>query len=170
MREYWCKKYGTGACGTVHIDQRQLDEAARELVIAILSDERNAAAIEAELAARADEAGTLESLIAEAKRDAETMAERLGRKERTLAEYDAFMRGHDAYLADLRAKLAAMDKPGEPVPAWQTAGVWARRWDDAGPSERMSLLRQALRGRVLIIGLPDPDDPGNAARRITVSD
>src|SRR5216683_2500675 len=45
-REYRCLKRD-GGCGTVHADQREVDAAARELAIAILSDPRHAAQVEA---------------------------------------------------------------------------------------------------------------------------
>ena len=68
-RQYWCKKYA-GGCGTVHIDQRDLDAAARELAIAILSDPRHAAQVEAAAARHAEQATALDSLIADAEETA----------------------------------------------------------------------------------------------------
>jgi hypothetical protein len=174
-REYWCKKYAqpgrpAGGCGTVHIDQRALDAAARELAIAILSDPRHAAQVEAAAAQHAEEVGALDSLIAEAEQTALAMADRLGRGEKTLAEYDAFMGPHNARLAKLRAQREAMSGPPAPVPAAQSRAEWTARWDAATPGEKRGLLEMALRGRVLIIGPPDPDDPKDVSRRVTIGE
>jgi hypothetical protein len=107
-RQYWCNKYAGGGCGTVHVDQRDLDAAARELAIAILSDPRHAAQVEA--APRgAEQATALDSLIADAEQTALAMADRLGRGEITLARHDAVTGPLDARLADLRAKREALN-------------------------------------------------------------
>ena len=170
-REYWCKKYGNpGRCGTVFIDQRALDAAARELAIAILADPRHGAQVEAAAARHAEEAATLDSLIAEAEQTALAMADRLGRGEKTLAEYDAVMGPLDTRLADLRAKRAALQSAPGPVPPAQSAAGWAARWDAATPAERRELLAMALRGRKLVVGPADPADRANVTRRVSVTD
>lgn len=168
-RQYWCKKY-TGGCGTVHVDQRDLDAAAREQAIEILSDPRHAAQVEAAAAAHAEQAATLDSLIADAEQTALAMADRLGRGEKTLAEYDAVMDPLDARLAGLRAKREALDGAPGPVPAAQSRAGWAARWDNATHDERRTLLRMALRGRVLMVGPAHPADRADVKRRLTLAD
>jgi site-specific DNA recombinase len=166
-RQYWCKKY-TGGCGTVHIDQRDLDEHARALTIAILSDPRHAAQVEAAAAAHAEQAATLDSLIADAEQTALAMADRLGRGEITLARHDAVMGPLDTRLADLRAKREALNGAPGPVPAAASRAGWAARWENATPAERRALLRMALRGRVIVVGPADPADRTDVTRRISL--
>jgi site-specific DNA recombinase len=166
-RQYWCKKY-TGGCGTVHVDQRDLDAAARELAIAILSDPRHAAQVEAAAARHQEEATALDSMIADAEQTALAMADRLGRGEKTLAEYDAVMGPLDTRLAGLRAKREALNGAPGPVPAAQSRAGWAARWTNATHDERRALLRMALRGRVLVIGPADPADRADVTRRLTL--
>ena len=167
-RQYWCNKYAGGGCGTVHIDQRDLDAAARELVIAILSDPRHAAQVEAAAARHAEQATALDSLIADAEQTALAMADRLGRGEITLARHDAVTGPLDARLADLRAKREALNGAPGPVPAAQSRAGWAARWEGATHDERRALLRTALRGRVLVVGPADPADRADVTRRITL--
>jgi site-specific DNA recombinase len=151
-REYRCmKRVGKAGCGTVHADQREVDAAARELAIAILSDPRHAAQVEAAAAAHEEEATALDSLIAEAEQTALRIGDRLGRGEITLDRHDAIIGPLDARLAGLRAKREALNGPPRPVPAGQSRAQWARRWDAAEPAEQRSLLAMALRGRVLAI-------------------
>ena len=169
-RQYWCKKYAGGGCGTVHIDQRDLDAAARELAIAILSDPRHAAQVEAAAARHAEQATALDSLIADAEQTALAMADRLGRGEITLARHDAVTGPLDARLADLRAKREALNGAPGPVPAAQSRAGWAARWENATHDERRALLRTALRGRVLVVGPADPADRANVTRRVTIAD
>ena len=165
-RQYWCKKY-TGGCGTVHIDQRDLDAAAAELTVAILSDPRHAAQVEAAAARHAEQATALDSLIADAEQTALAMADRLGRGEKTLAEYDAVMGPLDTRLADLRAKREALDGAPGPVPAAQSRAGWTTRWENATYDERRALLRTALRGRVLAVA---PGARADVTRRVTLAD
>jgi len=167
-RQYWCKKY-TGGCGTVHIDQRALDAAARELAIAILADPRHAAQVEAAAAQHQEEATALDSLIAEAEQTALAMADRLGRGEKTLAEYDAVMGPLDTRLAGLRARREALNGAPGPVPSAASRAGWAARWEAAAHDERRGLLRAALRGRKLVVGPADPADRTDVKRRITIT-
>jgi len=171
-REYrCCKRAGTPACGTVAIDQRALDAAARELAITILSDPRHAAQVEAAAARRAEEATALDNLIADAEQTALAMGDRLGRGEITLARHDAVVGPLDGRLADLRAKREALNGgPAGPVPAAQPRAAWAARWDAAEPAERRSLLAMALRGRPLMVGPADPADRTDVTRRLTLAD
>jgi len=166
-RQYWCKKY-TGGCGTIHVDQRDLDAAARELAIAILADPRHAAQVEAAAARHAEEATALDSLIADAEQTALAMADRLGRGEITLDRYDAVIGPLDTRLAGLRAKREALNGAPGPLPAAQSRAGWAARWENATHDERRALLRMALRGRVLVVGPADPADRADVTRRITL--
>jgi len=163
-REYWCKKYdGGGRCGTVFIDQRDLDAAAGELAVVILSDPRHASQVEAAAARHEEEAAALDSLIGDAEQTALALAGRLGRGEMDLKRYDAASGPLDRRLADLRGRREGLDAPGVPViPAGEN---WARRWAGAEPAERRSLLTMALRGRMLVIG---PAGPGGKPDRITI--
>jgi hypothetical protein len=172
-REYRCMAHGKdgrpGGCGKVHVDQRALDAEARELAITILSDPRHAAQVEAAAARHEEEATALDSLIADAEQTALAMADRLGRGEKTLGEYDAVVRPLDARLADLRAKRDALNGgPGEPVPAAESRATWAARWGAAEPAERRGLLAMALRGRPLIVGPADPAARADVARRVSI--
>jgi site-specific DNA recombinase len=173
-RQYWCKKYAqpgapAGGCGAVHVDQRGLDAAARELAIAILSDPEHAAAIGAAAARRDEEESGLAALIATDEATALEISDRLGRGEITLARYDAIMGPLDRRLAGLRAAKERLDEPA-PVRVPVEPGVaWAARWDAAEPAERRTLLAKALQGRVMVVGKPDPDDRASVARRVTVT-
>jgi site-specific DNA recombinase len=166
-RQYWCKKY-TGGCGTVHVDQRELDAEARKLTIRILSDPRHAAQVEAAAARHAEQAIALDSLIADAEETALKLADRLGRGEMTLERYDAAVGPLDTRLADLRAKREALNGAPGPVPAAQSRAGWAARWANATPDERRALLRMALRGRVIVVGPADPADRADVTRRLTL--
>jgi DNA invertase Pin-like site-specific DNA recombinase len=166
-RQYWCKKY-TGGCGTVHVDQRDLDAAARELAIAILSDPRHAAQVEAAAARHAEEATALDSLIADAEQTALAMADRLGRGEVTLDRYDAITKPLDTRLAGLRGQREALNGAPGPVPAADSRAGWVTRWENAAHDERRALLRTALRGRVLVVGPADPADRADVTRRLTL--
>ena len=171
-REYRCMKFGRPAgCGKVHIDQRALDAAAGTLAVEILADPRHAAQVEAAAARHEEEATALDSLIADAEATALAMADRLGRGEKTLAEYDAVMKPLDARLAELRAKREALNGgPGDPVPAAESRAEWAARWDAAEPAEKRGLLAMALRGRPLTVGPADPSDRRNVTRRLTIGE
>jgi len=170
-REYRCyKRPGTAGCGTVWIDQRALDAAVRELAVAVLADPRHAAQVEAAAARHEEEATTLDSLVGEAEAVALAMADRLGRGEKTLAEYDAFMGPHSARLATLRAKREALNGPPARVPAAESHAQWAARWDAAEPAERRAMLAMALRGRVLAVAPGSPSGPDGMTRRVTVAD
>ena len=172
-REYWCSPSSRGGCGQrVRADQRAVDDAVRELALAILADPRNAAQIEAAAAAVAEEADTLDTLIARDEELALELSGRLGRDEITLARYDAVTRPLDRRLAGLRERRARLSSP-EAVPARRSRVAWEARWEAADPGERRDLLKMALRGRHLVIA-PAGTGQGSRAltdvrRRITVS-
>jgi DNA invertase Pin-like site-specific DNA recombinase len=165
-REYKCSKSSYGGCGRITIDQRGLDEAAKELAISILSDPRHASQIEAAAARRADEARDLDALIAADEATALALADRLGRGEMDLARYDAATGPLDRRLADLRRKRAAL---GDPDTAGPESGIdWATRWEVALPDERRALLRRALRGRVLAVNPAVMTDRTNVSLRLEI--
>jgi glycine/D-amino acid oxidase-like deaminating enzyme/DNA invertase Pin-like site-specific DNA recombinase len=166
-REYWCTRTGYGGCGHVSVDQRALDDAARELAIEILADVRHAAQVEAAVTRARNEAARLDKDIAELEELALTLGDRLGRGEITLERYDAITAPLDKRLVGLRARRAGIGTAGS-IPA-VPAEVWRQRWDDADPSERRELLRAALRGRKIVIGRAGPGDRGNVMARITIA-
>ncbi len=153
-RHYWCVK-SVGGCGKTSIDQRALDKAASALVVEILSDPRNTAAIETAAAAIASEAARLDLEIAEAEAVAEALADRLGRGEIALTRYDVAVRPLDMRIAKLKDERAALPAAGSaPVsrqPVEASREQWQLRWDNADDKERRELLKMALRGRHLVI-------------------
>lgn len=156
-RQYWCAK-SNGGCGRISVDQRALDDYARTLTVAILSDRRHAAEVEAATRTANDRVAQLDAKIAELDALAEELAARLGRAEMPLARYDAAVRPLDRQLAELRAERAAIPDTPRVIGGAASRAAWARRWDAAEPDERRTLLRQALRGRALIV---DPADRAN---------
>ncbi len=162
-RNYWCSPANKG-CGKTLIDQRALDEAAEALVVEILSDPRNSAAIETAAREIASEAARLDLEIAEAEDVAEALADRLGRGEIPLTRYDVAVRPLDARIEKLKAERAALSAPGfAPVPPRLLAATreqWQRRWDAADHKERRDLLKMALGGKHLVIG-PVEHGPGS---------
>ena len=169
-RDYWCAPSAYGGCARIAVDQRGLDAAAGALAVAILSDPRHAGQIEAAAAQAAERAAELDMEIAGTEETALALADRLGRGEITLDRYDAATTPLDKRLAALRATRAALSDPGRPATQPAGGGDWGRRWDTAEPAERRTLLRMALRGRVLLVGPADPSDRTNVARRITLAD
>jgi hypothetical protein len=153
-RHYWCVK-SIGGCGRTSIDQRALDKAASVLVIEILSDPRNTAAIETAAREIASESARLDLAIAEAEDVAEALADRLGRGEIALNRYDVAIKPLDQRIANLKAERAALSSPGSsPAPQLlleASREQWQRRWDAADHKERRDLLKMALRGRHLVI-------------------
>ena len=106
-RSYLCNKAAKG-CGKTEIDQRALDKAVAALVIEILSDPDNTAAIETSVRQIANEAARLDLEIAEAEDVATTLSDRLGRGEITLSRYDVAVKPLDARIAALRAERDAL--------------------------------------------------------------
>lgn len=146
-RGYWCQAQD---CRGTDIDQRGMDEAVAELVIEILSDPRRAAAIEAAAAAAETEAGRLDRLIADAEQLADDLAARLGRGEMTRRRYDAAAVPLEKRIAGLQAEREAV-RPTAPPPRAASRKAWERRWKDATPEQRRTLLRTALGGRKLVV-------------------
>lgn len=153
-RHYWCVR-SIGGCGKTSIDQRALDKAISTLVIEILSDPRNATAIEAAAREIASEAARLDLEIAEAEDVAEALAGRLGRGEIMLNRYDVAIKPLDQRIEKLKAERAALSSPGSIPPAQLPLDAsreqWQRRWDAGDHKEKRDLLKMALRGRHLVI-------------------
>ena len=153
-RHYWCVR-SVGGCGKTSIDQRALDKAVSTLVIEILSDPRNTAAIETAAREIASEAARLDLAIAEAEDVAEALADRLGRGELALNRYDVAIKPLDQRIAKLKAEREAVSRPGYSpagqVPLEASREQWQRRWDAADDKEKRDLLKMALRGRHLVI-------------------
>jgi Resolvase, N terminal domain/Recombinase len=168
-REYWCS-YSQGGCGRIAVDQRALDAEAGRFTVAVLSDPRHAAAIEEAAAEAASEAARLDTAIAAAEELRLAVADRLGRGELTLPEYDAVSGPLTQRLRDLHGQRAALGVPGGPARSAGTAAQWQRRWDAAAHVERRSLLRQGLRGQRLAVGPADPAARTDVPRRLSVTD
>jgi len=153
-RHYWCVR-SVGGCGKTSIDQRALDKAVSTLVIEILSDSRNTAAIETAAREIASEAARLDLAIAEAEDVAEALADRLGRGELTLNRYDVAVKPLDQRITKLKAEREALSSPGykpEAQPRLEASREqWQRRWDAADHKESRDLLKMALRGRHVVI-------------------
>jgi DNA invertase Pin-like site-specific DNA recombinase len=151
-RDYRCVK-ARGGCGNLSVDQRGLDEVARALAMAILSDPRHAGAIESASRELANAAARLDLAVAEAEAVAEALADRLGRGELTLSRYEVATRPLDERIAKLKAERAALGDatPGAlRQPGWEH---WQRRWNEADAAEKRELLKMALRGRHLMVDL-----------------
>ena len=167
-REFLCSaSWGYSGCGKCAIDQRALDAYAKELAIAVLSDAEVAQA--AELAAAEAEAGAakLDADIAKAEELRRQLADWLGRGELELDEWQAAKGPLDKRLAALREERKTLGTGPARVPAGSEA-AWRRRWEDAGPDERRSMLKLALRGRKLEVA-PAGRHRADVAERVTLA-
>jgi DNA invertase Pin-like site-specific DNA recombinase len=161
-REYWCAPSAYGGCGRIAVDQRALDAHAAELAILVLSDAEQAHASEIAAEEAEAEARGLDDQIARAEELAGQLAERLGRGEITLHRYDKATAPLDRRIARLREQRAALGTgPGRP-PAVDTEAAWRKRWAVGTPEERRGWLRQALRGRRLVVS-PGRDAAGRVS-------
>jgi site-specific DNA recombinase len=165
-RHYWCNAT-VGGCGQTSIDQRALDKAVEALVVEILSDRRNTAAIAAAAEEFASETARLDLAIAEAEDVATALSDRLGRGELTLSRYDVAIRPLDQRIAKLKAEREAFASPGSgpvaKVPVEATREQWRRRWDAADDKEKRELLKMGLHGRHLVIA-PMPRGAGGISQ------
>jgi site-specific DNA recombinase len=174
-RSYLCNK-GAKGCGKTEIDQRALDKAVTALVIEILSDPDNTAAIETSVRQIANEAARLDLEIAEAEDVATALSDRLGRGEITLSRYDVAIKPLDARIAALRAERDSLPNPDTDPAARQPLETsreqWKQRWGKADHKEKRDLLKMALQGRHLVIAPPErgrgSTDPADIVRRITI--
>ncbi|MCT2280312.1 recombinase family protein [Micromonospora chalcea] len=165
-RQYWCQpRAHAGGCGRIAVDQRELDRHIRALVVAILADPRHAAAVESAAQTAGEKRRALDAALSEAEQLAEQLADRLGRGEITLRRYDAAARPLDRRIADLQRQRdeldaeAVVDVAPEVVAA--SREQWQRRWDapTTTTADRRALLRQALRGRRILVMPADPTAP-----------
>lgn len=163
-RQYWCQpRSHKGGCGRIAVDQRELDRHVAALAIRILADPRHAAAVEASGKAAGEKRRRLEAEIEECEHLAEELAGRLGRREISLARHDAAVKPLDRQLDQLRTELDALPTIPEvdlsPESAATSLAEWRARWEAALVPERRALLRQALRGRQLVVMPADPAAP-----------
>jgi site-specific DNA recombinase len=168
-REYLCNPTGGyGGCGKTAIDQRALDEHAKELAIAVLSDAEVAHAAEVAAAEAEAQATELDAEIARAEELRRQLADRLGRGEMELDVFDAAVAPLDKRLAGLREQRDAIGVAPPRAPA-DSESAWRRRWDAADPAERRSMLKLALRGRHLVIKPAARQHRGHVSARVTVA-
>lgn len=162
-REYLCvKRVGRGGCWGIVVDGGELDGWAKDFVITRFSDPGNALRVTGELArARmaADRSAEIAAEVEKAEDLAQTLSDRLGRGEITLARYDAVVAPLDRRLAELRAEAKSLrPKRSGPVPVMTRAEA-TQMWAGASSADRRSLLRQALAGRKMIVNPADPSAP-----------
>lgn len=163
-RQYWCQpRAGNGGgCGRITIDQRELDWHVRLLVTAILADPGHAEAVESAAAQIGKRRRDLDAELSECEHLAAELSARLGRREITLSRYDAAVEPLDKRITELHAERDQLDaEPTVPVTAETVAASeagWRQRWDAALVPERRGLIRQAMRGRRLVV------DPGAVGR------
>jgi DNA invertase Pin-like site-specific DNA recombinase len=168
-REYLCNPTGGyEGCGKTAIDQRTLDEHAKELAIAVLSDAEVAHAAEVAAAEAEAQATELDAEIARAEELRRQLADRLGRGEMELDVFDAAVAPLDKRLTGLREQRDAIGTAPARVPA-DSESAWRRRWDAADPAERRSMLKLALRGRHLVIKPAARQHRGDVSARVTVA-
>src|SRR6266568_738815 len=168
-REYLCNPTGGyEGCGKTAIDQRAMDEHAKELAIAVLSDAEVAQAAEVAAAEAEAQAAELDAEIARAEELRRQLADRLGRGEMELDVFDAAVAPLNKRLAGLREQRDAIGTAPARVPA-DSESAWRRRWDAADPAERRSLLKLALRGRHLVIKPAARQHRGDVSARVTVA-
>ncbi|MGH3571320.1 MAG: recombinase family protein [Pseudonocardiaceae bacterium] len=156
-RQYHCSKRSRG-CGGVAVDVRAVDRELRSFVMRRLSDPRHAAAVAAARARVADRLTAVITEIAECEAIGEALADRLGRREITLAAFDKANQPIAADLARLRAErdCLAAGEPAGPAAVLNAATVGAQ-WDAAEPAERRGLLVAALGSLHLVL---DPAPKG----------
>ncbi|MGH3754268.1 MAG: recombinase family protein [Pseudonocardiaceae bacterium] len=150
-RQYHCHKR-SGGCGGVAADVRAVDRELRSFVVRRLSDPRHAAAVAAARARVADRLTAVTTEIVECEAIGEALADRLGRREITLAAFDKANQSIAADLSRLRTErdALAVGEPTGPVQVLDAAEVGAQ-WDDAEPSERRRLLITALGSLRLVL-------------------
>lgn len=154
-RQYHCHKR-SGGCGGVAADVRSVDRELRSFVVRRLSDPRHAAAVAAARARVADRLSAVTKEIAQCEAIGEALADRLGRREITLAAFDKANQPITADLARLRIERDTLsaEEPTGPVTVLDTATVGAQ-WDDAQPPEQRGLLLAAL-GQLRLVLDPAP--------------
>jgi site-specific DNA recombinase len=166
-RQYWCQPQAhDGGCGRITVDQRELDRHVTALTVAILSDPRHAVAVEARARQVTEQRRRLDGELAKLDDLATQLAVRVGRGELPLARYDAMVEPLDKRIGELRGQLEELDAAPLAVPvgvaaelAAKSEAQWRRRWSDAEVDQRRDMVRQALRGRRLVVESADPAGP-----------
>ncbi len=170
-REYLCNPTGGyDGCGKTAIDQRSLDEYAKELAIEILSDAESARAAEVAAAEVQAEAGELDKQIAQAEELAIQLSERLGQDPKfTIERYNAVIGPLDKRIEKLRSEREALGTAPSPIPV-DTEAAWRKTWANAEPDERRALLKLALKGsHILVRPAGRPEHRADIAARVTVT-
>ncbi|WP_084161095.1 recombinase family protein [Nocardia sp. BMG51109] len=156
-RRYGCQKRLTGGgCNRVSVDMRLLDTEIGALVVEILSDPRHTEAENAAAVAVAKQRRPIAEALAESEELATELSGRLGRGEISLARYDAAVAPLDRRIAELRAKLDALDAARVVDDSEQARAesfeAWTARWKAANVGEKRSMIKRALhRKRVKIM-------------------
>ncbi|KIA63062.1 zinc ribbon domain-containing protein [Nocardia vulneris] len=155
-RQYWCQKRAiNGGCGKITIDQRELDKHIGAIVVGILADPRHAEAVEAASKAIEEARRPLMAERAECEQLALELSKRLGRRQITVARYDAAMDPLEQQIAELNAKLDEIgtvpDGPVSAEDAKASLDEWTARWKAATTTEKRGMFRQALTGKRVVI-------------------
>jgi hypothetical protein len=143
-RQYVCSKT-RGGCGSVSATMRPVDEELRQLVIARHSDPKHAAAV-------MRRRHSMDSRLAEVDRELEQCAElqqalsdRLGRRELTLASFDA---ANEPLAADIARLTTEREQLIQNSPtgggAVLTEDEAAAQWDAASGAEKRTMLADAI--------------------------
>jgi site-specific DNA recombinase len=144
------------------VDGGGLDGWAEDFVISRFSDPGNALRVTGELArARvvADRSAEIAGEVEKAETLAQTLADRLGRGEITLKRYDAAVGPLDRHIAELQAEAKTLKPTASGPTAVMTRAEATQMWEDASPTDRRTLLRQALAGRKIIVNPANPSAP-----------
>ncbi len=158
-RQYHCNK-GGGGCGGVAADVRAVDRELGAFVMRRLSDPQHAAAVAAARAQVADRLSAVHAEIAECEAIGEALADRLGRREMTLAAFDKPNEPITADLARLTAERDTLttEEPAGPVQV-QDATAVGTQWDDAQTPERRGMLIAALGSLRLVLDPASKNGP-----------
>ena len=155
-------------CGKLYVDQRSPGRSRRRSAHYrdSVGPDRHADAIEATARELESEAARLDLAIADAESVAEALSDRLGRGEITLSRYDIAVRPLDERLSKLKAERDALGDTPSQRPQRASREHWQRRWNSAEKTEeRRALLKMALRGRRIIVAMPQPPETCPRGRR-----
>jgi hypothetical protein len=170
-RQYWCKP-----SAHISVDSARLDVWAADWAIGVLSDAATADAIEREARELSERRAELEREIASRKELKLLLADRLGRCEMELDEYDAAAKPIAAQIAKIRAEVAALGADADVetdsryyvhTPRDHERLTLLEKWDAGDAVERRAIVKAALRGKRIVVG------QGRSARfdpsRVTVA-
>ncbi len=149
---YYCAKSRRG-CGKVYADMRGTDEALMVFTVRRLSDPKFASALASAREQVSDELAHVETELTVCRQLKEALADKLGRRKMTLAEWEAASEPLAEQITDLerrRAELSNGASEGEPIKP-ETKEVLMDRWLSNGPDVKRAMLVQALeRSRVVV--------------------